>query len=222
MAPDATKDPRATRQQRLNEVQRATNRRERLRLALIVGVPVAVIAVVVVAVLRLAPGDDTPQDPDQPKTAGDADLSAVQKYDDLTSDHVITPVTYEQSPPVGGAHNPLWLNCGVYTDEVPNENAVHSMEHGAVWITYHPDLDPAEVEELTSITPATFAVLSPHSEQQSPIVLSAWGRQLAVESSDDPRITAFITQYRLGGIAPEPGASCDGASDGTLPLDAAG
>lgn len=222
MAPDATHDPRATRQQRLNEVQGATNRRERLRLALMVGVPVAVIAVVVVAVLRLAPGDETAQDPDGPKAAVDADLSAVEEYDDLTSDHVTTPVTYEQNPPVGGAHNPLWLNCGVYTDEVPNENVVHSMEHGAVWITYQPDLEPAQVEELTSITPATFAVLSPDSDQESPIMLSAWGRQLAVEAPDDPRIAAFITQYRLGGIAPEPGASCDGASDGTLPLDAAG
>jgi hypothetical protein len=47
-------------------------------------------------------------------------------------------VDYPQSPPVGGPHNPIWQNCGFYSKPVRDEYAVHSMEHGAVWITYSP------------------------------------------------------------------------------------
>jgi hypothetical protein len=69
----------------------------------------------------------------------------VQTFSDLSRSHVTGQVNYPQTPPVGGDHNPVWLNCGVYTSPVASENAVHSMEHGAVWITYQPTLPAAEV-----------------------------------------------------------------------------
>lgn len=70
-------------------------------------------------------------------------IAGVQTFTDLSQEHTEEPVQYEQIPPVGGKHNPRWLNCGVYIAPVKNEQAVHSMEHGAVWITYQPTL-PAE------------------------------------------------------------------------------
>ena len=69
-------------------------------------------------------------------------LDAVKEYT-VTRNHTTQPVTYEQTPPVGGDHNPTWLNCGVYTAPVPNELAVHALEHGAVWVTYRSDLPAA-------------------------------------------------------------------------------
>ena len=54
----------------------------------------------------------------------------------LGHNHVTGPVTYSVTPPVGGDHNAIWMNCGVYSQQVPTERAVHNMEHGAVWITY--------------------------------------------------------------------------------------
>ncbi len=54
--------------------------------------------------------------------------------------HLEEPVTYTENPPVGGVHNPVWQNCGYYAAPIPNETAVHSLEHGAIWITYQPDL----------------------------------------------------------------------------------
>src|SRR4051794_4886664 len=73
------------------------------------------------------------------------DLSSrIQTYTGLSRDHVQGTVNSPQVPPVGGAHAAVWLNCGIYDQPVPNENAVHSMEHGAAWFTYQPDLPPAD------------------------------------------------------------------------------
>jgi len=66
----------------------------------------------------------------------------------LAHAHVTRPVTYSVTPPVGGQHNAVWVNCGVYDKPVPSERAVHNMEHGAIWITYRPSLPASEVDQL--------------------------------------------------------------------------
>ncbi|HZY44457.1 MAG TPA: DUF3105 domain-containing protein, partial [Anaerolineae bacterium] len=67
-------------------------------------------------------------------------IDGVVQYDNLARGHSPSPQIYQEVPPVGGTHDPAWLNCGIYDQPVRTENAVHSMEHGAVWITYQPDL----------------------------------------------------------------------------------
>src|ERR1051325_4821995 len=62
--------------------------------------------------------------------------------------HLAGKIDYQESPPVGGAHNVVWQNCGIYSTPIHNEHAVHSLEHGAVWITYRPDLPADQVEIL--------------------------------------------------------------------------
>ncbi len=114
-------------------------------------------------------------------------------------------------PPVGGVHSPRWQTCGIYDQPVEAKNAIHSMEHGAVWITYHPDLPAEEVEILREqVRGQSYLLLSPYPDLASDVVLSAWGIQLEVDSADDERIGQFISQYRLGPQTPEFGASCDG------------
>lgn len=143
-------------------------------------------------------------------------LDAVQTFE-VTRDHTTDPVTYEQTPPVGGNHNPTWLNCGVYSSPVPNENAVHSLEHGAVWVTYRPDLPADQVETLVDSLPDTYMVVSPFEGLDSPVVASAWGKQLKLTGVDDPRLEEFVKEYRQGPQTPEPGASCTGGTDGSSP-----
>ncbi|HSO66127.1 MAG TPA: DUF3105 domain-containing protein [Ornithinibacter sp.] len=143
-------------------------------------------------------------------------LDAVDEFT-VTRDHTTDPVTYEQNPPVGGDHHPTWLNCGVYGEPVPNELAVHSLEHGAVWVTYRPDLPADQVAVLADAVPDTYIVLSPVDDLPAPVVASAWGVQLQLTGVDDPRLEEFITQYRQGPQTPEPGAACTGGSDGELP-----
>lgn len=144
-------------------------------------------------------------------TVGSADLSSVQQFSDLSRDHVIQNVTYPQTPPVGGPHNAIWQNCGIYDKPVQNEHAVHSLEHGAVWITYQPDLPADQVEKLRSLIQGhSYALLSPYPNLPSKIVISAWGLQLKVDSAADPRLPAFIAKYEQGSQTPEPGALCRG------------
>lgn len=125
--------------------------------------------------------------------------------------HSTEPVTYSQVPPAGGVHHPAWQNCGVYTEPIPDENAVHSLEHGAIWITYHPDLPAAEVQKLEEITRQSgYRLLSPYPDLPNPIVASAWGYQVDLENADDGRLMSFIQKYEQNPLGPEPGASCTG------------
>ena len=114
-------------------------------------------------------------------------------------------------PPVGGVHDPQWQNCGIYDEPVENAHAVHSLEHGAVWLTYDPDLRADQVAMLEEYAEnQTFILVSPYPGQESNVMATAWGVQIAVDSLPDERIDQFIARYR--GQGPEPGASC---SNGT-------
>jgi Protein of unknown function (DUF3105) len=129
------------------------------------------------------------------------------------ADHVVCP-TYEHSPPASGSHFPAWQNCGVYSVPIQDQIAVHSLEHGAVWVTYQPDLDPGVVEEIGErLGRESHALGSPYPGLANPIVLTAWTRQLAVDDWSDPAVEEFLGTF-VGGpspVAAEAGASCDGA-----------
>jgi hypothetical protein len=132
---------------------------------------------------------------------------------------VETDVEYEQNPPVGGDHLPAprWQDCGFYDAPVQDEAAVHSLEHGAVWITHSPDLPAeqvAQLEELTTENP--YLLVSPREDLPSDVVLSAWGAQLQLDSVDDERLPVFLIKYLQGEQTPEPGAACSGGITATL------
>ncbi|MCV2488749.1 DUF3105 domain-containing protein [Geodermatophilus sp. YIM 151500] len=143
------------------------------------------------------------------------ELEGVQILDYAAGqEHVTTPVTYEQSPPVGGPHDPNWADCTgtVYDVDIRHENAVHSLEHGAVWITYDPErVSGADVETLAALVEGESGrMLSPYAGLDSPISIQSWNHQLKVDSADDPRLAQFadFLTYRSG-FFPEPGASCE-------------
>jgi hypothetical protein len=139
--------------------------------------------------------------------------SALVTYPGLARDHVTGPVTYQQTPPAGGPHASVWQNCGIYTSPVPNENAVHSLEHGAIWITYRPDLAANQVSDLRAdVTGQPYGLLSPYPGLPAPIVATVWGIQLKLQNAADPELKAFINKYADGSKAPEPGGECTGGS----------
>ena len=90
---------------------------------------------------------------------------------------------------------------------------MHALEHGAVWVTYDPKLPEADVEKLRTAIPSTYMVLSPYDGLPSPVVASAWGKQILLTGADDNRLEAFIESYRQGPQTPEPGAVCTGGVD---------
>jgi len=147
-----------------------------------------------------------------PDTSQTSTVSGVTFYTGMENKAVTTAVTYPLTPPVGGPYNPVWLNCGVYNDPVPNEYAVHSLERGAVWITYAPEIDVGDKQKLIKLTgkSGSSVTLSPYTGQTDPIVLTAWGAQLKVAKADDPRIAEFVKTFRNRSAAPEANAPCSG------------
>ena len=137
----------------------------------------------------------------------------VQTFSNLSRNHVTGQVNYPQTPPVGGNHNSVWLNCGTYTNPVANENAVHSMEHGAVWITYQPTLPAADVTTLQhAVAGKSYVILSPYTGIPAPVVASAWGVQLRLTGAADPKLAQFINYYQQGPQTPEAGSPCSGGT----------
>ncbi|MFF0576381.1 DUF3105 domain-containing protein [Streptosporangium saharense] len=130
--------------------------------------------------------------------------------------HVLTKVQYKENPPMGGEHNPAWQNCGVYDQPINSENAVHSMEHGAVWITYQPDLPKDQVAKLKELASQDYMLLSPYPGLPAKVVASSWNKQIKLDGADDPRLPKYIAKYRNNSTeTPEFGASCSGAVDTT-------
>ena len=141
-------------------------------------------------------------------------LKAVKTYDYVGAEHTTDPVTYTETPPAGGPHDPVWLDCGVYTQQVRNENAVHALEHGTVWITYRPGTSAADVHTLETALGSVKdkkTILSPYPGLPSPAVVTVWNAQLDLDSADDPRLQDFLDFYGDGHTAPEAAmASCAG------------
>lgn len=131
--------------------------------------------------------------------------------------HTESIVDYELRPPAGGIHNPVWWNCGFYDEPVPDEHAVHDLEHGVVWLAYATDLPDTDVEvlhDLARADPRLLVAPYPGLDEGEAVVATAWARQLRLDSVEDERLAAFIEEYQDGDQAPESGATCSGTPFG--------
>jgi len=139
-----------------------------------------------------------------------ASLEAVLVVADLSTEHRDDEdIAYDQVPPIGGPHDPEWLGCGAYDEPVRDENAVHDLEHGTVWITYDPELADEAVATLEEVLPDD-GIMSPYPGLPAPVVITVWGAQLRLSGPDDPRLPHFLEELGDGGTAPEALASCEG------------
>jgi hypothetical protein len=142
-----------------------------------------------------------------------ADIQGVTFKQEASRDHVQGVIQYDSTPPVGGNHSQYWADCTgtVYSQPIANENAVHMLEHGAIWITYNAQTLPADqLGQLQKLVNGQDRMaLSPFPDLKSPISLQAWGYQLFVDKASDPRIEKFITALRYNPLTtPEYGATC--------------
>ena len=157
----------------------------------------------------------------QPPRGGDPHnhipaLKATKYYDFVGGDHKTTPIHYAQVPPAGGPHDPTWDDCGAYDAPIRNENGVHDLEHGTVWITYRPGLDATAVQSLKSQLETLKSgkwILSPYPGLPAPVVVTVWNAQLDLTGADDPRLPKFLAYYGDGHTGPEAAfASCKGGA----------
>lgn len=142
-------------------------------------------------------------------------IEGVQAYRVPSHTHTEDDLGYDFTPPVGGEHFPVPATCGFYDSDVPpDEMLVHDLEHGGIWIAFDPDLDEAQRSVLSQLVAQQAKVVAtPHDGLDSPVVVSAWARQLALESAGDPRLQQFIDLYRNSANAPEPQAACQGTGE---------
>jgi Protein of unknown function (DUF3105) len=184
---------------------------------------VAALSVIAVGALGACGDDDGDGESSGPLPVEDTTpvpplpIGQVQTFDVPSNEHVDTEVDYPQTPPVGGPHVPVWQTCGAYDRPIYSEAGVHSMEHGAVWITYRPDLPADQVRQIEDLAQQPYTLASPWTETElgAPIVLSAWGAQLALDALPSPGADEFLTTYREAATAPEPGAPCTGGTNET-------
>ncbi|MFJ4831132.1 DUF3105 domain-containing protein [Streptomyces sp. NPDC088747] len=208
----------ASRKARIAEMRRAEQSRERRNRLLSI-----TLGVVIVASLGLGGYALVQSQPDKDDTASDSKgakgrfvtgADGVRTWSaKLSQTHVSKTVKYPMEPPVGGDHNAVWMNCNgdVYGQAINNMNAVHSLEHGAVWVTYNSKAADADVKALAEKVKKTpYTLMSPVEDQKDPIMLSAWGKQRTVTSATDGDVDKFFESYVQGEQTPEPGAACTG------------
>ena len=206
MGKQARQTRRQTERAAAAEAARHAEHRRRQRPYWIAGGVVAMGAVIALVVVALSGG-------------GSGGLpQGTQVFAEPNHQHVTGTVQYNRTPPAGGGHNAGWLNCGVYTQPVPNENTVHSIEHGTVWITYRPNLSSAGVLQLQQFVETHYdgdqrhLILSPYPGLPALVIASAWGAQLRLNGPSDPRLAAFVSHYIGGNQGGEQGASCTGGT----------
>ncbi len=153
------------------------------------------------------PASGRQEDPAQPPPEDPPE--GVQTFPATSNRNFEGPLSYEQDPPTNGDHSPGWQKCGFYSSPIENERAVHSMDHGAVWITYQPDLPQDQIETLRGIAREDYVLVSPYPGLRAPVIATAWRNQLELAGADDPRLRQFVDQFRISEIAPRSGNGCE-------------
>jgi hypothetical protein len=157
---------------------------------------------------NMVPADGKEPDPARPLPEDPPE--GIEVYPATTNATVEGPVEYDRLPPTNGDHDPLWQNCGFYDEPIEDRHAVHSMDHGVVWITYREDLPAEQVGELRPYGEERYVIVSPYTEQEAPVIATSWRVQLELDGADDPRLREFVDQFRVSEIAPLSGNRCVG------------
>ena len=155
---------------------------------------------------NMLPADGKQPDPARPLPEDPPE--GIEVYPATTNRTTGEPIEYGRTPPTNGDHDPLWQNCGAYEKPIKDRHAVHSMDHGVVWITHGPDLPAAQVKKLRSYGDEDYVIVSPYPGQEAPVVATSWRVQLELDGADDPRLRRFVDGFRRSEIAPLSGNRC--------------
>ena len=157
-------------------------------------------------ITNMFPADGTKPDPAQPLPENPPE--GIEVYPSTTNRTVDGPIDYNRKPPTNGNHAPLWQNCGFYQEPLQDRHAVHSMDHGVVWITYRPELPQQQLEILRPYGNENYVMVSPYPGQDAPVIATSWRVQLQLNSADDPRLEQFVNEFKRSELAPLSGNRC--------------
>jgi len=109
---------------------------------------------------------------------------------------------YTSNPPSGGWHYGLTAKKKFYDEPVPDGYVIHNLEHGDIWIAYHPRITQEAKEALKQFAFSKILV-SPREANNTDIALVAWERVDAFNLENgvvpEGRIRDFIKRYRNKG-----------------------
>ena len=157
-------------------------------------------------ITNMLPADGEKPDPPQPLPANPPE--GIEVYRATTNRTVEGPIHYDRRPPTNGNHAPLWQNCGFYSEPIQDRHAVHSMDHGVVWITYRPNLPQQQLETLRPYGKKDYVIVSPYPGQDAPVIATSWRVQLELKSANDPRLEGFVNEFKISELAPLSGNRC--------------
>lgn len=151
-----------------------------------------------------------------------AGCSEVQTTPDEGARHIVPGEVpaYRTRPATSGPHNPVPLprEPNVYDTPVPEDQAVHNLEHGYVLVWYRLDGENALAEEVVGALEDAVGgegevIMARHAQlpDDTSLALVAWTRLQTCPNTvtADQAVTiteAFISQFRNASSAPEPAA----------------
>jgi len=157
-------------------------------------------------ITNMIPADG--EKPDAARPLPEDPPRGIEVYPATTNASVKGPVEYERHPPTNGDHAPIWQNCGFYERPIDDKHAVHSLDHGVVWITYRPDLPRRQIEALRPYGNENYVIVSPYPGQNAPVTATSWRVQLELNGANDPRLRRFVNEFRISELAPLSGNRC--------------
>ena len=128
-----------------------------------------------------------------------AELADVERPRNEGRNHVAA-ASYATRTPTSGEHSGNSAGCGVYSQTLPLDAAVHSMEHGAVVVWYRPDLADTQRQNLDEMVDRwdSHVIVSPNPDLNDPVVATAWNRLKRFENVGED-LAQFIDVYRERG-----------------------
>lgn len=109
---------------------------------------------------------------------------------------------YDDDIPLFGTHRPLWPAYGEYKF-LPKQRWLHSLEHGAIVMLYHPCANPLEVKRLKSLLTRCLRrhIITPYNllSEEQPLALLSWGCRLTMSHVNPVIVSKFIQEYALRG-----------------------
>lgn len=111
------------------------------------------------------------------------------------------PPRYNSNPPTSGVHDAQPANWGVYFTAIPDQNVVHNLEHGGIWLSYRDATDAETAEKLQGIAQRYGAqmIVTHRPADTSRIAVAAWGALMKLDSVDTDKIASFVARFRFKG-----------------------
>jgi len=126
------------------------------------------------------------------------------RYPSQGQDHIAVGQAhpaYNSNPPTSGWHYINPAAWGVYTETLPDEQLIHNLEHGGIWMSYQDPTDQTIINDLLDIASRfpSHIIVEPRPANDSPVAVAAWGQLLKMDTVDKETIYAFIRRYRKNG-----------------------